>query len=54
MIQNERVYAIFCRPEVAGDIISSGNVNTIKGYVVLNFETASVSIFRENKNQPFV
>ena len=54
MAQNEHVYAIFCRPEVAGDVISGGNVKTIEGYVVLNFEAASISSFRANQNQPFV
>ena len=54
MAQNEHVYAIFCRPEVAGDVISDGNVKTIKGYVILNFEAANISSFRENKNKPFV
>ena len=53
MTQNEHVYAIFCRLEVAGDVISAGNVQTIDRYVVLNFEAASFSSFRENQNQPF-
>ena len=48
MTQTEHVYAIFCRPEVAGDVITGGNVKTIvEDYVVLNFETASISSFRE-------
>ena len=38
---------IYCRPEVAGDIISGENVKTIKGYAVLNFEAASFSSFRD-------
>ena len=46
MTQNEHVCAIFCRPEVAGDVISSENVTTIEGYFVLNFEAASFSSFR--------
>ena len=54
MTQNEHVYAICCRPEVAGDVISSENVKTVEGYVMLNFETATISSFRENLNQPFV
>ena len=54
MTQIEHVYAIFCRPDVAGDVISSGNVKTIESYVVLDFEAASISSFRANKNQPFV
>ena len=44
MIQNEHVYAIYCRPEVAVDVISGGNVKTIECYVVVNFEAASVSL----------
>ena len=53
LTQNERVYAIRCRPEVAGDVISRGNVETVGGYAVLNFEAASFSSFRQNQNQPF-
>ena len=45
--QNEYVYAIFCPPEVAGDVISSVIVKTIESYVVLNFETASISSLRK-------
>ena len=45
MTPNEYVYAIFCEPEIVGDVISSGNVKTIEGYVVLHFEAASVSSF---------
>ena len=41
MTQNEHVYAICCRPEVAGDVISGENVKTGKGYTMLNFEAAS-------------
>ena len=48
MTQIEHVYAIFCGPEVAGDVISGGLVKTIKGYLVLNFEGASLSSFRAN------
>ena len=55
MTKNEHVYAICCQPEVAGDVISGGNVKTIKGYALLNFEAASFySSFRANQNQPFV
>ena len=43
MTQNEHVYAICCRPEVACDVISGGNVKTIEGYAVLNFEVVSFS-----------
>ena len=54
MTHNEHVYAVFCRPEVAGNIVSGGNVKTIEGYVMLNFEAACFSSFRANQNQPFV
>ena len=53
MTQNEHFYAICCRPELAGDVISGGNVKTIAGYVMLSFEAASISSLRENQNQPF-
>ena len=52
--QNEHVYAIFCRLEVAGDVIFGGIEKTIERYVVLNFEASSTSSFRENHNQSFV
>ena len=38
----EHVYAIFCRPEVDGDVFSGGTVKTTKGYVVLNFDAAGI------------
>ena len=44
MTPNEHVYAICCRPEVAGDSISSENVKTIEGYAVLNFEVAAFAV----------
>ena len=53
MTQNEHIYAIRCRPEVAGDVISGENVQTAKGYALLNFEAPGVTGLRENKNQPF-
>ena len=49
MTQNEQGYAICCRPEVAGDVISGENVKTIEGYAALNFEAASFSSFRDIK-----
>ena len=54
MTQTEHIYAIFSRPEVAGEAISGGHVKTIEGYFVLHFESASVSSFRADQNQPFV
>ena len=50
MTQIEHVYAIFCRPEVAGDVVSGGNIKTTEGYAALNFEAASIISFRENQN----
>ena len=41
MTLNEHVYAICCRPDVAGDVISGENVKSIEGYVVLKFEVDS-------------
>ena len=49
MTQIEHVYAICCRPEVDGDVISSYNVKTSEGYDVLNLEVTSFSSFREIK-----
>ena len=55
MTQNEHVYVICCRQEVAGDVISDENVKTTegKGQALLNFEAASISSFQENQSQPF-
>ena len=41
MTPNEHVYAIWCRPEVAGGVISGENEKTVEGYGVLNFEVTS-------------
>ena len=38
----------FC-PEAAGDVITGENVKTIERYVVLNFETSSISSFEKIK-----
>ena len=47
LTENWHVYASFCRPEVAGDIISSWNVKTIDGYTVANIEASSFSTIRD-------
>ena len=47
MTQNEHVYVMCCRPEAAGDVISSENVKTIEGCAVLNFEVGSFRSFRD-------
>ena len=43
----EHFYAIFFRPEVDNDVISRRNVRTFEAYIVLNFEVASSSSFRD-------
>ena len=53
MTQNEHVYVICCRLEVAGDVIASENIKTIEGYAVLNFKVASFSSFRDIQNNSF-
>ena len=53
MTQNGHVYAISCRPEVAGEISSGGNVKTIEGYAVLNFDVATFNSFRDIKKKLF-
>ena len=45
MTNHEHVYAICCRSEVAGYVISGENVKTVEGYAVLYFEVASLSSF---------
>ena len=47
MIQNEHVYAICCRTEVDDDVISVLSVKTIEDYIVIHFEVASSSSFRD-------
>ena len=42
MTQNAHVYAICCRPEVAGDVISGENVQTVDCYVVLTLLTSEI------------
>ena len=54
MAQNEHVYAICCRPELAGVVISGENVKTVEGYAMLNFEVASFSSFRDIPENHFV
>ena len=53
MTQIEPIFAIYCRPEVAGDVISGENIKTIECYALLNFEAAIFSSFWENQNRPF-
>ena len=47
MTQNEHVYGIYSRPEVAGDVISGENARTVKGYAVVHLEVASFSSLRD-------
>ena len=49
MIPNEDVYAICCRPEVAGYVISRDNERTINEFSARNLEVASFTSFRDIK-----
>ena len=53
MTKNEHVYAICCRPEVHGDVISGKNVTTIESWTVLNFEFASSNSFQDIQKKTF-
>ena len=53
MTQNCLVCAICCRPEVDCDVISGGDVKTIVGHVVVNFEVGSSNSFRDIKIKSF-
>ena len=48
--QTEYIYAICCRPEVDGDVISGRNVNTVKATLRHIFEDARSSSFGDIKN----
>ena len=48
MTKNEHVRAIFCRLEVAGDVISSENVKAMEALGCVKFEAASINGYREN------
>ena len=50
MTPNKHVYAICCRLEVAGNIVSGKNVKTVENYAVLHFEVASFSSFEDIKS----
>ena len=54
MTQNEHVCVICCRPEVGCDVISGEKVETVLGYIVVNFEVAISSRFRDIKKNHFV
>ena len=50
MTKNEHVCVIFCRPEVAGDVISGGNVKTtVEGYVVLHLKLIALVVSEKIK-----
>ena len=53
MTQNEQVGTICYQLEVAGDVISGENVKTVQACVVLNFEVASISSFRDIRKKSF-
>ena len=52
MTRNEHVYAIYCRMEVAGDVMSGENVKATDGYAVLNFEAHSISSLTVGPPEP--
>ena len=47
MTQDQHVYAICCRLEVADDVVSSQNEKTIEGYLVVDYEVAISNSFRD-------
>ena len=49
MIQKEHVCAICCRPEADCDVISGQTVKTLLCYIVVHFEAAGSSSFRDIK-----
>ena len=51
MTQNDHVYAICCRCEVDGDVVSGQNVNATVGFVVVNLGIANSSYFRDIPKQ---
>ena len=44
MIQNEHAYAICCRPEEAGDVISGENVKNIESYGFSNLKLLALVV----------
>ena len=48
VVKHRCAYSICCRPKVAGGIVLSCDVKAVEGYVMVNFEVASSSIFRDN------
>ena len=53
MNQNEQVYAICYRPEVAGDVTSSRNVKIFSDNMAVNFEVDSWRSFCNLKKKQF-
>ena len=47
------VYAICCRLEEGGDVISGRIIKSIQGYVLVNFKGASFSTFRDFPKRSF-
>ena len=45
--KNLHIYAIGCKTEVDGDVISGPRIKTIEGYAAQNVEVASSSSFRD-------
>ena len=44
-------YSICCQPEAAGVIVLGCDVKAVEGYVMVNFELATCSIFRDNQEK---
>ena len=49
MTEHPLLIITICSPTKAtGDVISGADMKTIQGYILVNFEVASLSSFREN------
>ena len=50
MTPNEHVYAIYCQPEVADDVISGEDAETFQKYVYINVSVAILQQFARKSN----
>ena len=53
MTQNEHVYAICCRQEVASDVVFGRNVKAIEGYAAYIFKWLSLVVSEIIQNKSF-
>ena len=53
MTKNLHVCTICFRLEIVYDVISGRNVNTVEGYLAVNFEVDSSNSFRDIKRKSF-